>query len=172
MWELYTLYALVPAIVASRFTGTSVSALSFWAIAAGFVGCAAGGLLSRRVGSENVAAWQLATSGVCCMLAPWLLDAPAPVFVAWLIVWGLTVVGDSPQFSALTARNAPPGAVGSVLTFTNCVGFAISVVSIEAFVRLNQVAPLAQVLPWLALGPVLGLLALRPLLRRDATLAS
>ena len=131
-----------------------------------FIGCAVGGLVSRRAGSERVAAWQLATSGLCCLLAPWMLDAPTAAFIAWLVVWGLTVVGDSPQFSALTARNAPPGAVGSVLTFTNCVGFAISVVSIELFVRLGQVFPLSQVLPWLAVGPALGLIALRPLLRR------
>jgi MFS family permease len=168
MWELYTLYALMPALAAVRFAGAGVSAMAFWAIAAGFVGCAAGGLLSRRVGSERVAAWQLATSGLCCLLAPWLLDAPGPLFVAWLLVWGLTVVGDSPQFSTLTARNAPAGVVGSVLTFTNCVGFAISVVSIELFVRLNQLIPLGQLLPWLAVGPVLGLVALRPLLARQA----
>jgi DHA1 family inner membrane transport protein len=166
MWELYTFYALVPAIAVTRFSGTGVSALAFWAIAAGFVGCAVGGLLSRHVGSASVAAWQLAASGVCCLLAPWLLDAPAWLFVSWLVVWGLTVVGDSPQFSALTARNAPAGAVGSVLTITNCIGIAISVVSIETFVRLNQLLPLAQLLPWLAVGPVLGLFALRPLLRR------
>jgi DHA1 family inner membrane transport protein len=166
MWELYTFYALVPAIAVTRFGGTEVSALAFCAIAAGFVGCAGGGLLSRRAGSASVAAWQLGASGVCCLLAPWLLDAPTWLFVGWLVVWGLTVVGDSPQFSALTARNAPAGAVGSVLTFTNCIGFAISVVSIEAFVRLNQSLPLAYLLPWLALGPALGLLALRPLLRR------
>ncbi|MEJ6022493.1 MFS transporter [Ramlibacter sp. PS4R-6] len=166
MWELYALYALVPLIAATRFTGTDISALAFWAIAAGFLGCAVGGGMSRRFGSARIAAWQLATSGVCCLAAPWLLEAPAPLFVAWLLVWGLTVVGDSPQFSALTARNAPPEVVGSVLTLTNCIGFAISVVSIEAFVRLSQAYPLAGVLPWLAVGPVLGLFALRPLLAR------
>lgn len=73
------------------------------------------------------------------------------------------MVGDSPQFSTLTAQNAPPAVVGSVLTFANCIGFAISVVSIEVFVRAVQAWPLAAVLPWMALGPVLGLWMLRPL---------
>jgi hypothetical protein len=101
-----------------------------------------------------------------------LLTAPLPVFLAWLALWGITVAGDSPQFSALTARNAPPAAVGSVLTLVNSIGFAISALSIELFVRLAQTVPLAGLLPWLALGPALGLLALRPLLSvqgRDAT---
>ncbi|MHB1124960.1 MAG: hypothetical protein ACYC0T_19890 [Ramlibacter sp.] len=52
-----------------------------------------------------------------------------------------------------------------MLTFTNCIGFAVSVASIELFVRAAQVWPLAYVLPALAVGPVLGLWMLRPLLR-------
>ena len=51
-----------------------------------------------------------------------------------------------------------------MLTLTNSIGFAISVLSIEVFVRLTQSVPLAQLLPWLALGPALGCIALRPLL--------
>jgi DHA1 family inner membrane transport protein len=86
-----------------------------------------------------------------------------------MVLWGITVAGDSPQFSALTASNAPRDAVGSVLTLVNSIGFAISALSIEFFVRWAQHAPLAQVLPWVGLGPVVGLLMLRPLLRPTET---
>ena len=48
------------------------------------------------------------------------------------------MAGDSPQFSALTASNAPPQAVGSVLTLVNSIGFGISIVSIQLFVMLAQ----------------------------------
>lgn len=167
MWELYAFYVLLPVIVATRLAGTAdIHALCFWTIAAGALGCAGGGLAARRWGSARVAQVQLAGSGLCCVAGIWLLHAPLPVFVAWLLVWGVTVAGDSPQFSALTAVNAPAGATGSVLTFANCIGFAISVASIELFVRAAQVWPLGAVLPWLGLGPALGLLMLRPLLRR------
>ena len=168
MWELYAFIVLVPLIVASRLVpGTAVSAGAFWAIAAGFVGCVAGGLVARRFGSARVAQAQLATSALCCLGAPLMLAAPLPLFFGWLLLWGATVAGDSPQFSTLTAQNAPPSAVGSVLTFTNCIGFAISVVSIQLFVGFAQVWPLGWVLPWLALGPMIGLWMMRPLLRRD-----
>jgi hypothetical protein len=80
----------------------------------------------------------------------------------------VTVVGDSPQFSTLTAQNAPRDAVGNVLTLVNCIGFAISIASIQLFVALAQSLPLWVVLPWLAIGPGLGLLMLRPLLGRTA----
>jgi DHA1 family inner membrane transport protein len=164
MWELYTLWVLVPAIVGLRLQAAAASLASFAVIALGMVGCVAGGLLVRRFGSARVAGAQLAASGLCCLAAPAMLHAPAPVFALWLGVWGVSVAGDSPQFSALTALNAPRDAVGSLLTFVNSLGFAISIVSIQLFAWLAQSAPLDSLLPWLALGPLLGLWMLRPLL--------
>jgi MFS family permease len=165
MWELYTLWVLVPMIVALHWSGTPGSWAAFAVLAAGAIGCAGGGWLALRWGSARVAGVQLAISGLCCLVAPWALDAPLPLFALWLLVWGITVAGDSPQFSTLTARNAPPTAQGSVLTLTNCIGFAISIASIQLFVTLAQQVDLGRLLPWLALGPALGLLALGPLLR-------
>jgi hypothetical protein len=165
MWELYAFWVLVPLIVATRLPAAQVPAASFAVIGAGFLGCAVGGLLVRRFGSAKVAAAQLATSGVCCALAPLLLEAPLALFAAWLVLWGITVAGDSPQFSTLTALNAPREAVGSVLTFVNCIGFAITIVSIELVTRALQHWPLAMVLPWLAIGPAIGLRAVAPLLK-------
>ena len=165
MIELYTLWVLVPLVLATRLQGAALSWAAFVVVGIGMLGCVAGGLLARRWGSARVAAVQLTASGLCCLAAPWALGAPGLVFAGWLLVWGITVAGDSPQFSALTAANAPRHAMGSVLTFTNCIGFAISIVSIEWFVRWAASAPLAQVLPWLALGPLMGVWALRRLWR-------
>jgi len=169
MWELYTVWVLLPLILATRLVApAAVSGWAFVALGAGALGCVLGGLIAHRrgaVGSAHVAVAQLAISGACCLAAPWMLQAPLPLFLCWLVLWGITVAGDSPQFSALTASNAPRANVGSVLTLTNSLGFAISALSIELFVRLAQQLPLAQLLPWLALGPALGLLAMRPLLK-------
>jgi MFS family permease len=165
MWELYALWVLLPFIIATRLQGAALSWAAFAALGAGALGCAVGGRLAQRVGSARVAAVQLAISGLCCLAAPFMLGAPDLLFAAWLFVWGVTVAGDSPQFSALTAANAPPQAVGSVLTLTNSLGFALSIVSIQLFVSLLPTVPLAALLPWLAVGPLLGLWALRPLLR-------
>jgi len=168
MWELYTFWVLVPLIVAGRVQSGGASATAFAVIAVGALGCVGGGLLVHRFGSARVAAAQLAASGVCCVLAPFALDAPLGIFIAWLLVWGITVVGDSPQFSTLTAHNAPRAAVGSVLTLVNCIGFAITIPSIQLFTWLAQQVSLGVVLPWLALGPLAGLIGLRPLLARAA----
>ena len=164
MWELYAFFVLLPAMVALRWSGATAWWWVFGAISMGLFSCVGGGMLANRFGGARVAGVQLACSGTCCLLAPWLLEAPLALWAAWLLLWGATVSGDSPQFSALTARNAPPHLVGSVLTLVNSIGFTISVVSIALFASLATVWPLGEVLPWLAVGPLIGVLCLRPLL--------
>jgi DHA1 family inner membrane transport protein len=168
MWELYTLWVLAPLILATRFEGTQLSIAAFSVIGVGALGCILGGLGAKRWGSAKVATLLLGISGMCCLLAPWLMFAPLEWMMAWLLIWGVTVAGDSPQFSTLTASNAPPHAVGSVLTLTNCIGFGISIVSIELFTHLAKWHDLSTLLPWLGLGPLLGIWAMWPLLKKPA----
>ena len=167
MWELYTFWVLVPLILATQLSGQALSFAAFGVLGIGAVGCIGGGWLAKRWGSARVATLQLSMSGMCCLLAPWLLSAPLIWFLLWLAVWGITAAGDSPQFSTLTASNAPKHAVGSVLTLTNCIGFALSIVSIELFTSLAQEHQLNKLLPWLGIGPLLGVLAMRPLLGKQ-----
>ena len=167
MWELYAMLAAVPAII-SLYLNTgmtpAVSLMSFVVIAIGAVACVVGGLVGLRVGGARVAVAFLATSGLCCLLAPLMLQAPWWLFGIWLLVWGATVTSDSPQFSALTAVNSPPEVVGSVLTLVNCIGFMISVATIQLSTMMLAVWPAAWVLPLLAIGPLFGVLAMRRLL--------
>jgi len=169
MWELYTLWVLVPLILATQLNGQALSFAAFGVLGIGALGCIGGGWLAKRWGSARVATLQLSMSGICCLLAPWLMSAPLFWFLVWLAVWGLTAAGDSPQFSTLTASNAPKHAVGSVLTLTNCIGFALSIVSIELFTSLAQQYSLDSLLPWLGLGPLLGIIAIRPLVHKQLT---
>ena len=143
----------------------NVSLWSFIIIAAGALGCAGGGLWSLRAGSARIAQVQLAASGICCLVSPLLLLAPPAAVLAFLIFWGVVVVGDSPQFSALNAAYAPRAAVGSALTIANCIGFAITSGSIQLLNAAAGTLPVEYLFLLLAPGPALGLLALRPLLR-------
>ena len=167
MWELYTFWVLVPLILATQLNGQALSFAAFGVLGVGAVGCIGGGWLAKRWGSPRVATLQLSMSGLCCLLAPWLMSAPLIWFLLWLAIWGVTVAGDSPQFSTLTASNAPKHAVGSVLTLTNSIGFALSIISIELFTSLAQEKQLATLLPWLGIGPLLGIVAMRPLLGKQ-----
>lgn len=173
MWELYTLWAFVPVwllvYAGNQGIALNVPLWSFLVIAAGFVGCVIGGVISNRVGSARVAAIQLAVSGLCCLLSPLLFGASPLLFLAFLLIWGITVVGDSPQFSALNAANAPREYVGSALTIVNSAGFLITVFSIQLTASLLPLIG-AKYIFWLLIpGPVIGLLAMKPLLRDTAS---
>jgi hypothetical protein len=99
------------------------------------------------------------------VLSPFVFDAPTPVYLTFMLLWGVTVVGDSPQFSTLNAQNAPPQLVGSALTIANCIGFAITIGSIQLLNALAPKVPAEYLFVPLAIGPLFGLAALLPLLR-------
>jgi len=175
MWELYTVWAFVPFMltVYCALHPENVVNSSLWSfliIAGGSIGCIAGGWISFAAGSTRVALWQLRLSGLCCLVSPLMFFLPLPLFLGFLLFWGVVVVGDSPQFSTLVARSAPPAFVGSALTIVNCIGFAITIVSIQLVSLLTAVVPPFMVFLFLLPGPVLGVWSLQRI-RKSAPLA-
>ena len=162
MWELYTFWAFIPLILqvynASRTPAVSVPFWSFILIAAGSLGCIAGGILSKTWGSKKVAFVSLAVSGLCCCLAPFFFSLPAALFLSFLLVWGITVVSDSPQFSSLVAQSAIQQYKGTALTIVTCVGFTLTIISIQLMKTVFEEGPKSLWL--LAAGPLVGLIAL------------
>ncbi|MEM5435829.1 MFS transporter [Paraburkholderia diazotrophica] len=163
MWELYSFWTTVPLLVAhtalaTRFSALGVSGVSFCIIGIGALGSLVGGVLSRHIGSAKVAIGALAMSGLCALtFAIGWRYLPIGAIAALLVLWGASVVADSPQFSALAAKACPPDLVGSALAIQNSIGFAITVVSIAATVALFEHVGLDAT--WLLIpGPVLGLL--------------
>jgi predicted MFS family arabinose efflux permease len=169
MWELYAFWAMTPALlVASGLAApgsAALSALSFAVIGVGLLGCIASGQASLRIGSARAAAVALAGSALCCALFPFSSTWPSWAVATLLLFWGVCVVADSPQFSALSARAAAPDMVGSALAIQNAIGFAITIASIQLGTAL--VERWGASVAWLLLpGPLLGLWGLRPLWRR------
>ena len=174
MWELYAFWTLLPFLVAdvvlsatSAANATMTSALSFVVMGVmGAIGAVTAGHLSQRLGSPKVAAVALLSSGLMCLAYPFIPDSLWAVKALVLVVWGLTVVSDSAQFSATSAKVCPPNLVGGALAIQNSIGFFISTVSIMLVMALYE-SQGAQVAWYLLPGPVLGLLLFRRLLKAD-----
>ena len=164
MWELYAFWSILPALFLWYNAIHQIKAnpflWSFLVIAAGSIGCAVGGFLSPRWGSRKVAFRALLLSGMCCLLGPFVFHLNAFFFYPILLLWGITVAADSPQFSALVAASADDKYRGTALTIVTSLGFAITIISIQWLKSLFAAAH-ENALWLLAPGPLFGLLALK-----------
>lgn len=166
MWELYAFWTFLPLMLAAFFPGTALQGkISFWSfviIGSAGLACVLGGYLSQRTGIKRAASMALFLSCMCCLFSPlFFFIGSAPLFIAFLIFWGMVVVADSPLFSTLVAMNARAETKGTTLTIVNCIGFSITIISIQLLGILKNTVDPAYLYLVLALGPVLGLIALK-----------
>jgi len=181
MWELYAMWAWIAVFLASSFAlvmpaadaATGARLAAFATIASGGIGSIAAGLLADRLGRTTITIAAMTVSGTCALLIGFLFGGAPAVLVAVAIVWGISIVADSAQFSASIAELADRTRVGTMLTVQTALGFTLTLVTI------HLMPPLVAAVGWryafmpLAIGPALGVWAMARLRAhpRAATLA-
>ena len=161
MWELYTFWAFLPLLITYLTGGESLSSTTqstwtFAIIAVGGISCAVGGLISKKVGSARVAMGSLVGSGACGLLLLLLPEIPLVAVLPFLLLWGMLVTADSPQFSTLVAQSVSPEDRGTALTLVNGLGFGLTIVSIQVTQFAAGFLSPHQFIGLLCLGPVVG----------------
>jgi MFS family permease len=166
MWELYTFWAFLPVMLNvynQQYPNADlkVSLFSFLIIASGAISCVIGGIISKRYGARKIATISLLLSCICCLVSPlFLLSKSLTTLIIFLFFWGLVVIADSPLFSTLVAQNAPEESRGTSLTIVNCIGFSITIISIQVISFFLDKINSQYIYMILAVGPILGLIAL------------
>jgi MFS family permease len=174
MWELYAMWTWVPAFVAASLmlsgeaSAQQASAVAFLVVGAGAVGCIGAGALADRVGRTTVTIGAMALSGSSAIAAGLLFGAPTAVVLAVVVVWGITVVADSAQFSTAVSELAPVGTAGSALAVQTAVGFLLTGVTIVGVGLIDPSDRLSWFVAFaaLAVGPAVGIIAMRRLRSR------
>lgn len=171
MWELYAMWgwflAYITAAQAEGLSLTNVSILTFAVIALGAPGCVLCGWLADRIGRCYATSLMMVISGTSALLIGFTFEGPATAFMLVALVWGLTVVADSAQFSAAVTELADQSLVGSALAFQMGVGFAITIFVIWFLpVVVDVFGSWRWAFVILAPGPFLGVVAML-LLRKD-----
>jgi MFS family permease len=171
MWELYALWAWIAAFLAAsaharealgfRVPGEgALRLLAFGAIAIGAVGCVWGGHLADRIGRERLVIAALAASGSCAILSSVAFGRSGLLLVPLVGIWGIAVVADSAQYSALFTETAPAHGVGTALTLQTSLGFLLTLVTIQLVPVIVGAAGWRFAFPALAAGPALGIMAI------------
>lgn len=175
MWELYAFWAWLPAFLAASFAARANANLDYavrredgsagvWpfvCVAIGAVGCIWGGRAADRLGRSPVVRVALVVSGACCVASAFAFGGPRWLVLAICLVWGIAVIADSAQFSALVTEHAPAHAVGTALTFQTSLGFLLTVASIQLVPMMADRIGWQWALVVLALGPLAGLWSVR-----------
>ncbi|QEX18659.1 MFS transporter [Hypericibacter terrae] len=168
MWELYAMWAWIAAATAASYGATLPAAdalrlsklTAFVAIGAGGLACAFAGSVADRIGKAEVTIVAMALSGAAALATAATFGGPVWITFAIVVVWGLTIVPDSAQFSALVADASPPQQAGSLMTFQTALGFALTFATVQITPVLAAKFGWPPVLAGLAIGPALGIVAM------------
>jgi len=179
MWELYAMWTWIAVFIAAseharRGGDADVTALAalttFAVVGSGAIGCWLGGKYADRFGRTLVTSVSMLVSGICSLNVGLFYAAPLIALLPILLLWGISIVADSAQFSAAVSELAPREYVGTALTLQTSLGFLLTAATIYLLPTLAGAIGWRWSMSVLAIGPAVGVWAMLALRLRPEAL--
>ena len=167
MWELYAMWAWFAVFFTDALTrqgfsaaGTPAAFVTFAVIAAGALGCWGGGVLGDHWGRTRSTMLAMALSGSAALVVGLLRGGPLWLLLVVSVLWGISVIADSAQFSTMVTEVADQRLVGTALTLQLAIGFSLTGLTIWLIPLVESAVTWQWAFAILAPGPFLGIVAM------------
>ncbi|MCP4168792.1 MAG: MFS transporter [Chloroflexi bacterium] len=173
MWELYAMWAWIPAFFLASFALVGIApawaaAATFAVIAVGGLGSLIAGQMADRFGRTAITITSLLVSGAISLLIGFFFGGNPILLVGLALIWGFAIVADSAQFSACVSELCIPAYTGTTLTLQTSLGFLLTLFTIRLIPMVQAFVGWEYAFMILAIGPVVGIWAMRVLRRSPA----
>jgi len=168
MWELYAMWSWIGVALAISFShqmdgeqaAQFAKLMAFIIIAAGALSCGVAGWVADRIGKAELTIIAMAVSGISALLFAVTFGGSVWITVVISIIWGISIIPDSAQFSVLVADHAQGDQAGSLLTFQTALGFALTIATVQLTPMVAAAVGWPVMMGLLALGPLFGIVCM------------
>lgn len=167
-WELYAMWAWIGPFMVYFYQNKHISDALAWGnlsasmiVMIGGIASYFGGMLSDRWGNVRAIRLFILLSIACSFSIGWMISFPIWIVVSVALLYGFTIIADSPIYNKAIADITDPEILGVALGVQSVLGFSFTIISPAVFGLVLDYANWGGAFTVIAIGTLITPLCLR-----------